>query len=108
MSVLLTLIREGVEDRSHLRQAALEEYGERGAKALDAVFNGNVKLYRDFFVVVGQSSEYVVEDDFCTCPDFAFRGRECWHILAVRIARISGRFESYDLWYQDSWDREVL
>jgi predicted nucleic acid-binding Zn finger protein len=108
MSSLFTLVREGVDDRSILRRAAMEEYGDRGVKAVEAVFNGNVKRYRDFFVVVGQSGEYIVEDDFCTCPDFAFRGRECWHILAVRIAGLSGRFESYDLWYQDSWGHEAL
>lgn len=78
-------------------------YGERGRKALAAVDAGQVKRYRDFFVVVGRSAEYVVEGDFCTCSDFLFRGRECWHILAVRIAERTGLYESYDLWYQDDW-----
>jgi len=54
---------------------------------------------------VGHSDEYIVEDDFCTCSDFLFRGRECWHILAVRIAERTGVYESYDLWYQDVWKR---
>jgi predicted nucleic acid-binding Zn finger protein len=78
-------------------------YGDRGRKALVAVDKGQVKRYRDFFVVVGHSDEYVVEEDFCTCSDFLFRGRECWHILAVRIAERTGLYESYDLWYQDVW-----
>ncbi|KLK87813.1 SWIM zinc finger-containing protein [Methanoculleus sediminis] len=78
-------------------------YGERGRKALEAVDAGQVKRYLDFFVVVGRSSEYIVEGDFCTCSDFLFRGRECWHILAVRIAERTGLYESYDLWYQDTW-----
>lgn len=78
-------------------------YGERGKKALEAVDAGQVKRYRDFFIVVGRSDEYIVEDDFCTCSDFLFRGRECWHILAVRIAGRTGLYESYDLWYQDTW-----
>ena len=78
-------------------------YGDRGRKALAAVDEKRVKSYLDFFVVVGHSDEYVVEDDFCTCNDFLFRGRECWHILAVRIARRVGLYESYNLWYQDMW-----
>jgi len=87
------------------RACVEQAYGERGRKALMAVDAGQVKRYLDFFVVVGHSDEYIVEDDFCTCSDFLFRGRECWHILAVRIAERTGRYESYDLWYQDVWKR---
>ncbi|MCE5338536.1 MAG: SWIM zinc finger family protein [Methanomicrobiaceae archaeon] len=78
-------------------------YGDRGRKALAAVDEQQVKRYLDFFIVVGHSDEYIVEGDFCTCSDFLFRGRECWHILAVRIAERTGLYESYDLWYQDTW-----
>ena len=31
-------------------------YGERGRKALEAVDQGQVKRYRDFFIVVGRSN----------------------------------------------------
>jgi len=78
-------------------------YKDRGRKALTAVDERRVKRYLDFYVVVGHSNEYIVEEDFCTCNDFLFRGRECWHILAVRIAERTGLYESYDLWYQDVW-----
>ncbi len=64
--------------------------GNGGGKRFSAVDAGQVKRYRDFFVVVGRSAEYVVEGDFCTCSDFLFRGRECLHILAVRIAERTG------------------
>ena len=60
-----------------LRTSIERTYGERGRKALMAVDEGLVKRYRDFFVVVGRSSEYVVESDFYTCSNFLFRGREC-------------------------------
>jgi predicted nucleic acid-binding Zn finger protein len=86
-----------------LRACIEQSYGERGRKALAAVEEGRVKRYRDFFIVVGHSDEYVVEEEFCTCIDFLFRGRECWHILAVRIAERTGQYEAYDLWYQDTW-----
>ena len=86
-----------------LRTCIERAYGERGRKALDAVDKGQVKRYRDFFIVVGRNDEYIVEDDFCTCSDFLFRGRECWHILAVRVAERTGLYESYDLWYLDTW-----
>ncbi|NYT05935.1 MAG: hypothetical protein GKC04_06145 [Methanomicrobiales archaeon] len=81
-------------------------YGDRGEKALRAVRDGRVKRYLDFFVVVGRTAEYVVEGDFCTCGDFLFRGRECVHILAVRIAQATGRYELFESWYQDEWEEE--
>ena len=86
-----------------MRACIERTYGERGKKALNAVDEGQVKRYRDFFIVVGRNDEYIIEDDFCTCSDFLFRGRECWHILAVRIAERAGLYESYDLWYLDTW-----
>ncbi len=86
-----------------LRACIVRLYGERGKKALAALDQRRVKRYRDFFVVVGRSDEYVVEGDFCTCSDFLFRGRVCWHMLAVRIAERTGLYEAYDLWYQDIW-----
>ena len=78
-----------------------EEYGERGRKAIAAVADRRVKRYCDFFVVVGYHDEYVVEEDFCNCSDFLFRGRECSHILAVRIAEATDNYESYNQWYMD-------
>jgi predicted nucleic acid-binding Zn finger protein len=100
--------RLGQEGRltPEMRRAIATAYGERGMRALAAVDECRVKKYLDFFVVVGRTDEYVVEDDFCTCSDFSFRGRQCWHILAVRIARLTGRYEEYALWYQDSWTKK--
>ncbi|MBN1194278.1 MAG: SWIM zinc finger family protein [Methanomicrobiaceae archaeon] len=83
-------------------------YGERGEKALRAVKERRVKRYLDFFVVVGLSSEYVIEDDFCTCGDFLFRGRECSHIIAVRIAQATGIYETYSSWYLDEWEEDRI
>jgi len=91
----------------HLSPELLDElisiYGERGQKAAHALEKMMVKKYRDFVVVVGASREYVVEEDFCTCQDFMYRGKCCWHILAARLAGVCGGYETYDLWYQDSW-----
>jgi predicted nucleic acid-binding Zn finger protein len=77
-------------------------YKSRGIKALGIVDQNRIKRYRDFFVVVGKSREYVVEDDFCDCEDFLHRGGSCAHILAVRIARATGRYELIDLWYYEA------
>ncbi|MDD1694684.1 MAG: SWIM zinc finger family protein, partial [Methanoregula sp.] len=60
-----------------------------------------VKKYLDFFVVEGKTSRYIVEEEFCTCSDFMYRGRTCWHLLAVRIAQATGTCQSVDSWYQD-------
>ncbi len=78
-------------------------YGDRGQKALHALKNGMVRKYLDFVVVAGTSQSYVVEEDFCTCRDFVFRGKCCWHLLAARLARICGGYAEREEWYQDTW-----
>lgn len=86
------------------RKTIKKEWGEKGEKALAAIDSKQVKKYLDFFVVQGKTGEYVVDEDFCTCRDFVFRNRECWHLLAVRIAQATGTFEVVDRWYQDRWN----
>ncbi|MGD0080414.1 MAG: SWIM zinc finger family protein [Methanoregula sp.] len=76
-------------------------FGSRGKKALAAIDANKIKKYLDFFVVEGKTARYIVDEDFCTCGDFMYRGRTCWHLLAVRIARVTGTFERVDSWYQD-------
>jgi predicted nucleic acid-binding Zn finger protein len=78
-----------------------QTFGRKGKSALDAIDAGRVKKFLDFFVVEGKTAAYIVEDDFCTCGDFLYRGRACWHLLAVRIARETGRYETVDRWYQE-------
>jgi predicted nucleic acid-binding Zn finger protein len=90
-----------------IRRLIGERYGQRGVKALEIVDEGRVKKYLDFFVVVGSSGEYVVEEEFCSCEDAIYRRRgECAHVLAVRIAALAGRVEEFPVWYQDSWKEE--
>jgi predicted nucleic acid-binding Zn finger protein len=90
-----------------LRCEIEETFGNRGKKALTALDDGRIKKYLDFFVVQGRTADYIVEDDFCTCSDFMFRGRTCWHLLAVRIARETNTFRSIDSWYMDQWKNKV-
>lgn len=96
-----TLGRDGVLSID-LQEEIIRIFGERGRKAILAVDESRVKRYLDFFVVVGTSDEYVVEDEFCTCRDQVFRGGSCWHVLAVRIACLTGRYEVVDEWYQET------
>jgi len=86
-----------------VRRLIGERYGQRGVKALEIVDEKRVKKYLDFFVVVGSTDEYVVEDEFCTCSDALFRRGECSHVIAVRIAALTGQYEEFALWYQDIW-----
>jgi predicted nucleic acid-binding Zn finger protein len=86
-----------------LRAEIEQVFGPRGRKALAAIDSGKVKKYLDFFVVEGRTAEYIVEEDFCTCGDFLYRGRTCWHLLAVRIAQAAVMFETVGSWYQDTW-----
>jgi len=88
-----------------LRLEIEESFGNRGKKALTALDAGRIKKYLDFFVVQGRTADYIVDDDFCTCSDFMFRGRTCWHLLAVRIARETKTFRSIDTWYMDLWKK---
>jgi predicted nucleic acid-binding Zn finger protein len=86
-----------------IRQEILSGFGDRGRKALAAIDEKRVKKYRDFFVVVGTSDEYVVDEDFCSCRDFLFRKGRCWHVLAAAIAQVTGDYEEIDLWYTDTF-----
>jgi len=88
-----------------MRAAIEQEFGLRGEKALLAIDTHRVKKYLDFFVVAGKTGEYIVDENVCTCHDFIFRNRECWHLLAVRIATITGSYDSVDQWYQDTWKK---
>ena len=89
-----------------IRRLIGEQYGQRGAKALEIVDEGRVKKYLDFFVVIGTSEEHIVEGEFCSCSDALFRRRgECAHALAVRIAALTGQYEYFPLWYLDNWKK---
>jgi predicted nucleic acid-binding Zn finger protein len=86
-----------------IRGEIVAAFGKKGTSALDAIDAGRVKKYLDFFVVEGRTAAYIVEDDFCTCGDFLYRGRACWHLFAVRIAKETGCFVSVDHWYQETF-----
>jgi len=84
-----------------LRQEIEDLFGQQGKSALAAIDAGKIKKYLDFYVVEGRTAEYVVDDEFCTCRDFMYRNRTCWHLIAVRIARETGQSVPVDAWYQD-------
>jgi predicted nucleic acid-binding Zn finger protein len=101
MSDLWTRLAEKRELDKELRAEIEKVFGPRGKKALAALDGGKIKKYHDFFVVAGRTADYVVDEDFCTCSDFMYRGRTCWHLIAVRIAGATGLFEKIDAWYTD-------
>jgi len=82
-------------------------HGDRGRRAIEAVGEGRVKIYRDFTVVVGHDDEYVVEGRGCTCKDAEYNLDPedptdlCWHVLAVAIARRVGHVDYHDMWYSE-------
>ncbi len=89
-------------------RAGLESaFGNKAKKALAAIDAGKISRYLDFFVVEGRTASYVVDEEFCTCDDFMYRGRTCWHLLAVRIARVTGRFETIESWYMETRKNEL-
>jgi predicted nucleic acid-binding Zn finger protein len=101
MSGIWDRLKEKPELNEEIRKEIVATFGRKGTSALDAIDLGRVKKYLDFFVVEGKTASYIVEEDFCTCGDFLYRGRNCWHLLAVRIAVATGHFETVDCWYQE-------
>jgi predicted nucleic acid-binding Zn finger protein len=91
-----------------LRLAIEDTLGSRGKKALAALDAGKIKRYLDFFVVEGRTADYIVDEDFCTCGDFLYRKKTCWHLLAVRIAQETGIYKKMESWYQDTWKKEEI
>ena len=95
------------ELRPEIVTAILAVHDDRGGKAIDAVSEQRVKQYRDFTVVVGYESEYVVEDGSCTCKDSQYNlpdadpDNRCWHALAVEIAERIDAVDHHDMWYSD-------
>lgn len=86
-----------------LYKALFLNYGKRGEKAFLYIYKNRVKKYRDFFVVVGRE-EYIVEEFFCTCPDFQINLRSrspCAHIIAVEVAKILKCYDEIDAYYMD-------
>ena len=85
----------------------IEQHGDRGTRAIDAVSEGRVKQYKDFTVVVGHNDEYVVEDGSCTCKDVEYNldptdpSQKCWHAIAVDIAERIDAVDHHDMWYSD-------
>lgn len=91
----------------NIKEKLKNEYGERGEKALKAVEEKRVKEYLDFIVVVGNTKEYIVEENNCSCPDFYYnldKGEFCWHILAVKIADALDSVDKHDMWYSNVED----
>ncbi|WFN34913.1 SWIM zinc finger family protein [Methanogenium sp. S4BF] len=91
----------GGSDAEEVTAEVCRLYGAKGEKAVLAAKNGRVIQYRDFCVVIGTTDTYVVDEDFCTCGDFTYRGLQCWHILAFRTAKALGTIALRDEWYQD-------
>jgi predicted nucleic acid-binding Zn finger protein len=85
----------------------LSVHGDRGRRAIDAVAEVRIKQYKDFTVVVGHEDEYIVEDGACTCKDTTYNldaddpEQQCWHALAVTIARRIDAVDHHDMWYTD-------
>ena len=99
MSNLWTILEERHSLDESLKAEIEKAFGTRGKKALAAIEAGKIKKYLDFFVVDGRTASYIVDEDFCTCGDFMYRGRTCWHLIAVKIVSITGTFKKIDEWY---------
>ncbi|MEM0329855.1 MAG: SWIM zinc finger family protein [Archaeoglobaceae archaeon] len=86
-----------------LDKALFLNYGKRGEKAFFYLKENRIKKYHDFFVVVGKN-EYIVDEFFCSCPDFQIKlkGKDpCAHIIAVEVAKLLKRYDEIDAFYTD-------
>ncbi|MEM2104076.1 MAG: hypothetical protein QW717_04215 [Candidatus Bathyarchaeia archaeon] len=91
-----------------------EAFGQRFAKAFEALKEGRVKKYtfkpsgKVAWIVVGKERDYLIMPDaeFCTCDDFYFRVLDrkvhlCYHLIAQKISSILG-------WYQPIEEEDSL
>jgi predicted nucleic acid-binding Zn finger protein len=93
---------------SEVQAARLSEvFGQRVAKALEALHEGRVKKYvfqpsgRVVWIVVGKGRDYLVMPtiDYCSCYDFFFQfdhGHVCYHIIAQKLAEATGKFDLFE------------
>ncbi len=84
-----------------------EAFGQRVAKAKEALDEGRVKRYtfqpsgRIVWIVIGKQRDYLVMPaiDYCSCYDFFFqfdRGHVCYHIIAQKLAEATGKFDTFE------------
>ena len=101
-----TVKSEGQVSESHVARLS-EAFGQRVAKALEALQEGRIKKYvfkpsgRVVWIVVGKGRDYLVMPaiDYCSCYDFYFqfdRGHVCYHIIAQKLAEATGKFDAFE------------
>lgn len=101
-----TVKSEGRVSESHVARLS-EAFGQRVAKALEALQEGRIKKYvfkpsgRVVWIVVGKRRDYLVMPaiDYCSCYDFYFQfdhGHVCYHIIAQKLAEATGRFDAFE------------
>ena len=97
-----TILKTEGTINENVTNAFKQVYGKRGLDAVNAVNDNRVKKYLDFFVVIGKTGEYYIEDNFCSC-DAHMYGRKCWHTLAVGIAKHINAYETCNSWYYEKF-----
>lgn len=101
-----TVKTEGKVSDSHITQLS-EAFGQRVAKALEALNEGRIKKYvfkpsgRVVWIVVGKRRDYLVMPaiDYCSCYDFYFQfdhGHVCYHIIAQKLAEATAKFDAFE------------
>jgi len=101
-----TVKSEGRVSEPHITRLS-EAFGQRVAKALEALNEGRIKKYvfkpsgRIVWIVVGKRRDYLVMPaiDYCSCYDFYFQfdhGHVCYHIIAQKLAEALGRFDAFE------------
>ncbi|MDJ0269775.1 MAG: SWIM zinc finger family protein [Aigarchaeota archaeon] len=108
-----------MSDPAETLQQLAREYPSLFDEAYQAVREGKVKKYCFYpsgkveWIVVGRNRDYLIlpEANYCSCEDFFFRvlSQEkpmCYHILAVRIATLTGRYE--EIQEADHWRRRLI
>lgn len=112
MEELVEILREskGLIDSNLLEKLASRFGKSRVDKAVRSVMEGRVKLYvfkpsrRALWVVDGKGGRRIIlpASGYCSCEDFYFnvvegRAKLCYHIIAHRIATLSGRYMVVEL-----------
>lgn len=96
------------ENLEEYEEKFVNEFGDRGKKAIKGIKEEKVKKYKDFWIVVGEKDHIVINDSFCSCEDYLYNissinpeAKFCWHTLAVKLAKALDEFDKIDAWYLD-------
>jgi len=107
LDTICETIRTGGSMSDAEAERLVQNFSQRGKKALEALQESRIKKYvfqpsgRVVWIVVGKERDYLVMPaiGYCSCDDFYYQfdhGHVCYHIIAQKLAEASSRFDLFE------------